>query len=95
MAKGETLARWKRRAADKIQQEVWAMLGGRCEACGSTEELEIDHPAGRTWDIRKLNRWQRWRRYREEAKRGQVRLLCKRDNGHDGNRRQWAKKGRV
>lgn len=65
---------------DRIRSELHTALGGCCAECGSTSQLEIDHPAGRDWTPRKVSSYGRWLRYRREHAAGLVRLLC-----HDCN----------
>ena len=72
---------WAKAARQRLLDE----LGGACALCGSGEDLEIDHPAGVTYDPAKLSSSQRVSRYRAEARAGTVRVLCSRCNGSDGN----------
>ena len=65
------------RLVDGIRAELHEALGGCCAECQSTSQLEIDHPWGRDWNIRKLSLYNRWLRYRREHQQGLVRLLCK------------------
>ncbi len=84
--------RWyHRRRAELVEQ-----LGGRCDVCGSTAELQLDHPHGRDWP--KLpaaySRWRRLTLYLRDAAAGNLRLLCATHNHSDGARRKnaiWAK----
>ena len=63
----------------------------RCASCGAAhdvEDLEIDHPNGRTWACRALNFLDRIRRQWRELDAGvALRALCRRCNAIDGNRR--------
>lgn len=56
-------------------------LGGKCVFCGVTENLEFDHPNGRTWCCRDKARWTRIKLYEQEAERSEIRLLCRSCNG--------------
>jgi hypothetical protein len=64
----------------ELRAQLFAMLGGRCEECDETVNLEIDHPWGRDWVPRKVASYNRNLRYLREAREGKVRLLC-----HDCN----------
>lgn len=57
---------------------------GRCQepSCGKKPRkranLQIDHQDGRTWDLRRMNRWARAKRYWREYEDGvRLRALCK------------------
>lgn len=62
-------------------------MGGACELCGVEYDLEFDHPNGREWEPRKLNRWARLAAYRRDLAAGNLRLLCGLCNKIDGGRR--------
>lgn len=66
----------QRRWAVKARLRLIERLGGVCVECGSKVDLEIDHPAGISYDASALESSQRVSRYRQEAKQGIVRLLC-------------------
>ena len=69
--------------------EIHRRLGDKCDICGTTLELEIDHQDGRAWEPRRLSSHMRAKRYLAELDAGiRLRLLCKKDNGTDGNRRK-------
>src|SRR5947209_2351671 len=70
------------------RQELIDQLGGKCADCGATEDLEFDHPSGRTWEARKTSRWQRLALYRREAKDGKIELRCKDCNKRRGSPRR-------
>lgn len=62
------------------------MLGGKCEACGTRENLTIEHKEGRDYDIRKLSSWQRLKRYWREYNSGvKLSLRCLSCNSKGGN----------
>ncbi len=72
---------------------MWCKRNGRefmryCSCCGSwfsVEDLEIDHPNGRTWYGRALNFLDRIRRQWREFDRGVLlSVLCKSCNSRDG-----------
>lgn len=65
----------RRRKAELIEQ-----LGSKCVKCGTTEDLEFDHKNGRDYDPQKLSYSARLARYKREADRGEIRLLCGRCN---------------
>ena len=71
---------WIRNTYWKMREKLIRDMGGKCVLCGSKEKLEVDHKDGRTWDIKKLNRVMRVKRYRAEFEAGLVRLLCKNCN---------------
>lgn len=65
--------------ADRIREQLLDIYGRACAECGATADethLEINHIYGRDWKIRDLNRYQRYLRYRHEAKQGRINLLC-------------------
>lgn len=53
-------------------------LGGVCVQCGETDldELEFHHPHGKNWRSRDVSRFERLRRYEQDAAAGLVELLC-------------------
>lgn len=65
-------------AAKKIRAELILKLGAKCAKCGETEDdkLEFDHIHGRAYDVNKLSYRQRMTRYRDEAARNLIRILC-------------------
>jgi 5-methylcytosine-specific restriction endonuclease McrA len=86
-------ADWARKRRDALIEK----LGGACARCGQTAEesgyaLEFDHPHGRDWEPRKLNRWSRVVRYERDAEAGRLRLLCKQCNSADGAGRRWRRR---
>ncbi len=85
------LAQW----ADRQRYDLMVELGGRCANCGAEDDLEFDHPNGRSWDLRVVSRWTRIIRYRREAREGNLRLLCKPCNGSDGARARWRRHDRA
>jgi len=54
-----------------------ASLGGQCVMCGAVEKLDIHHLGVRLWKAAELARWQRVRWYEQEARDGEVVLLCR------------------
>lgn len=85
-------ARWAQSARVRLILE----LGGRCAVCAATFDdapkkvrprsrfLELDHPGGRDWDVRRKSQWGRMAIYRREAAAGKLRVLCKTCNARDG-----------
>lgn len=71
---------WRRNQYYKLRDKLIEDMGGKCEICGSTVKLEVDHKDGRDWDLHKPNRLTRIRRYRKEWEQRLVRLLCKKCN---------------
>ena len=66
-------AKYKARYAALIAQ-----LGGKCENCGTTCDLTIDHWNGRNWGCRPETKssWHRVVIYEREHNKGLVRCLC-------------------
>lgn len=62
-------------------------LGGKCSICGSTLDLEFDHPDGRLYEARRLSSHRRIAQYERDAAAGNLRLLCAECNGKDGGER--------
>jgi hypothetical protein len=65
-----------RRLRAKRWQILIEILGGKCEVCGTTEDLQVDHLQPRDW-----KRCETWsdvalKKHIEEAKAGKVQLLC-------------------
>jgi hypothetical protein len=76
MYNGRRLARYQEGRAKLIVE-----LGGKCAICGGCERLEFDHyPVAATWVNRDVAPWVRLGRWRGEAARGLLRLLCRRCN---------------
>lgn len=71
--------------AKKIRAALLAKLGGKCVLCqkDDPDKLEFDHINGRNYEPRKLSYKMRMIRYRREAAKGELRLLC-----GDCNRRE-------
>ena len=69
------------------------VLGGRCEECGATERLEVDHKDGAGWSHRRMSSHQRVMRYVAEYRAGiPLRVLCRSCNAKDGalrGQRMW------
>jgi hypothetical protein len=86
----EKSKRWPRERAQayaryiEMRDAIRRDLGGKCVACGAAEDLAFDHPRGRTWAPEQKNRLQRMRLYRRDLLAGNLRLLCRVCNGHDG-----------
>lgn len=81
----------KKRLYHQRRNFIIAALGGECEHCSSTHDLEFDHKGIRKWSM-KLNQFQRMARYLKEFDRGKIRLLCSKCNGLDGYLRRLEKK---
>jgi len=81
-----------KRSVRRLRSALLAKLGGRCAKCGAVERLEFDHhPEACTWEPQKVSQWIRIARYRREAAKGQLRVLCRSCNAKDGSRRYWDK----
>lgn len=61
-----------------------AALGSTCARCGARDRLEFDHPRGRTWRATDLAPWMRIKRYEQDAREGNLRLLCRPCNASSG-----------
>lgn len=66
-------------------------LGGRCQHCGSTEFLTLDHKEeqGRDWDVKpsEIGRMKRLKLYEEDFLNDKLRVLCSTCNSKDGQHR--------
>lgn len=62
--------------ANQLKSDLIAYLGGKCEHCGATHDLQINHKEPRDWQPRKLTHYRRVLRYWREAREGKVDLLC-------------------
>lgn len=67
---------WKKEQYRIRRERLVFELGSRCCICGATEALELDHPFGREWTTRQLNKLMRIIRYEEDHAVGNLRLLC-------------------
>lgn len=65
--------RYRQRYADLIKR-----LGGKCEKCGSVEDLSVDHRTRQEWGTRHREKssWHRIVIYEREEKEGKLRVLC-------------------
>lgn len=85
---------WKERARAVVRRrELVKKLGDKCVDCGSTGSkkypLEIDHPNGRDYDVRKMDPSWRVATYLREYREGvKLEVRCKRcnANAHKGVR---------
>lgn len=68
----------------RARQKLVEDLGGKCEECGETSRLQIDHIYKPIWMPRRVGSDMRLIIYRREAKLGLVRLLCVRCNRRKG-----------
>lgn len=66
--------------AHRVKTRLIESLGGECWACGARVDLEIDHPNGRDWSVRRAGLTWRVSKYQREAKEGLVRVLCRECN---------------
>jgi hypothetical protein len=82
-AKRKARRDWERGWVYARRQRLISWLGGRCSylLCGATENLCFDHWLGSTWKVRAKNQRSRIVQIEREARRGLIRLLCKRCNG--------------
>jgi len=72
-------APWRVRAnrmGERRRRALIDALGGKCAACGSCRDLDLHHPYGRDWP-HGLARHMRIDDYEEDARRGNLILLCK------------------
>lgn len=67
--------------ANLLKQQLIEFLGGRCEECGATHDLQVNHIYQRDWQPRKLTHYRRVLRYWKEALAGEVNVLCEECNG--------------
>lgn len=74
--------------ACQVTPEELLTFGAHSQACRGA--LQVDHPAGITWEARKLSSHLRVKKYLAELEAGvPLRLLCTRHNRQDG----WLRKG--
>lgn len=87
------MARKDRERAYFRRLELIKELGGKCADCGTEgtkrNPLEVDHPRGRDYDVRKMDPSWRVSRYWQERKSGvELAVRCKKHNAnaHKGAR---------
>ena len=95
------LAAW----AAKQRAALFDQLGRVCALCARTEEeawnstgegLQFDHPHGRDYDLRRLNRWSRVIQYERDLAAGNLRVLCASCNrGGAGRRYAGRRRGQM
>ena len=59
-------------------------MGGKCEECGSEQDLEFHHTEPRQWIAANLSRWQRQVYYEDDYWEGKLKLLCSTCNKKNG-----------
>jgi len=64
--------------ARRTKAELIAKLGGKCEHCAESDpdKLQFDHINGRHYEPHRLSYSARLARYKKEAAKGELRLLC-------------------
>lgn len=67
-------------AARKKKEALIERLGGKCQKCGTTENLQFDHIHGRDYNPNKLSYKHRLTVYEREAAEGKLQLLCEAHN---------------
>lgn len=75
------------RTKSKIQirrDKICTELGGICKNCGTTDNLELHHVDGKSWDPVKMSPQMRIKQYEQDHSNGLIDLLCKSCNGRDG-----------
>ena len=78
---GKRQKAWARTSRTRFLQ----MLGGRCAACGATDELEFDCIAPRGSRHHGMDTSQRISFYRAQMRMGNIQLLCTRCNALKGD----------
>lgn len=68
----------------KRRGELLAALGRKCAECGTTDNLEFDHLYQRDWKSNQVWASTRLRIYAEEARRGEIQVLCRGCNARKG-----------
>src|SRR5690606_16795339 len=78
--------RYRRRVADynARRKALIEAMGGKCVKCGTTTRLEFNHTSPRTWEARKVGRWERIAKYEAEWDAGEINLLCRKCNARAG-----------
>jgi hypothetical protein len=92
----------------RIKMAVAGVLGTECKGCGAlgywpslfidgqgTEPLQVGHPKGRRWSIRRTSHYSRWLRYLREALAGKVQAECGPCNRKHGGSLRYKKKDRT
>jgi len=62
--------------AKAIKAELIERLGGKCELCPSSDDLQFDHRDGSDWVLNKLSYLARMNLYKREVEENKIRLLC-------------------
>jgi len=75
---------WRQRSYYALRQSLVDQMGGACVECGPTEDQEINHKFGRTWEPRMICYRDRMKRYEREFRAGELDLRCK-----SCNRKYW------
>lgn len=82
----------KKEATQRRRRILIKALGGKCQHCGSTDFLTLDHKMeeGRDWDVkpREIGRMQRLKLYEEDYLNDKLRVLCSDCNSKDGGYRR-------
>lgn len=71
--------------ARALRQFIIQWLGDECAVCGARERLEVDHPAGISWNRSRVDALGRAWLYVWEADQGLVRVLCRQCNAQLGH----------
>jgi 5-methylcytosine-specific restriction endonuclease McrA len=73
----EYLRQWEKQKHQELRNQVLNLLGPTCRKCGATENLEFDHVHDtKAYVTCRMSRLHRHRVYLEEAKRGELQILC-------------------
>ena len=67
---------WQTLKQGLLRLELIKRLGGKCQHCGATENLEVNHIYHKEWSPKRVNSAKRLRLYLKEAEEGLVNLLC-------------------
>src|SRR5215831_5740316 len=78
---GKRQKEWARRERHRIKQ----LLGGKCQVCGSTTDLEFDCNSPRGSKHHGMDTSQRMSFYRAQLRMGNLSLLCGPCNSQKGN----------
>lgn len=78
-------SRWSRLYQQR-REALLDMLGRKCKHCGANDNLTFDHIRPADWPRNRYSSHERLRLYLQEAKIGNIQILCHRCNPSKGHR---------